>query len=100
MSDYTLTYKNRTFNSEKVELDDKRFENCDFKNCLVIVEQGDTRLINCRIDNCKLLLKGNAYTIGQIITLFTGGGSLKVAEFDETGSFFPAAEGKCSPDVT
>jgi len=100
MSDYTRTYKNKTFDSEKVELDGKRFENCDFKNCLVIAEQGDTRLINCRIDNCKLLLKGNAYTIGQIITLFTGGGSLKVAEFDETGSFVPATEGKCSPDVT
>ncbi len=100
MSAYTRTYKNKTFDSEKVELDGKRFENCDFKNCLVIVEQGDTRLINCRIDNCKLLLKGNAYTIGQIITLFTRGGSLKVAEFDETGSFFPAAEGKCSPDAT
>jgi hypothetical protein len=100
MSTYTRTYKNKTFDSEKIELDGKRFENCDFKNCLVMVEQGDTRLINCRIDNCKLLLQGNAYTIGQIITLFTKGGSFKVAEVDETGSFLPAAEGTCSRDAT
>ena len=100
MSTYTRTYKNKTFSHEKLELDGKRFENCDFESCLVTVKTGDTRLVNCRIDNCKLLLQGNAYTVGQIITLFTKGGSFKVAEFDETGSFFPAAEEKCSPDAT
>ncbi len=100
MSSYTRTYKNRTFQNEKVDLDGTRFENCEFKNCLVIVENGETRLINCRVDNCKLVLKGNAYTVGQIISLFTKGRPLKVAEFDETGSFFPATEEKCSPGET
>lgn len=93
MPSYSVTYKNKTFSGEKVELDDKAFENCTFKDCMVIVDKGETRLSNCRIENCRLLLKGNAYTIGQIITLFTKGSPLKVAEFDETGSFFPAGEG-------
>jgi hypothetical protein len=100
MSDYILTYKNKTFQNEKVELDGARFENCDFNGCLVLVENGDTRLINCRVNNCKLVLKGHAYTIAQIINLFTKGRPLKVAEFDETGSFFPGTEEKCSPGET
>ena len=77
MSDYSLTYKNKTFDSEKVELDGKRFENCDFKNCLVIGEQGDTRLINCRIDNCKLLLKETPIPSVRLLPCLTRGGSLR-----------------------
>jgi hypothetical protein len=38
------------------------------------------------------MLKGNAYTIGQILALFAKDRPLKVAEFDETGSFFPEAK--------
>jgi len=93
MPTYTTVYKNKTFAHEKVELDGKQFENCDFKDCLVIIETGETKISNCRIDNCRLVLKGNAYTIGQIITLFTRGRPLRVAEFDETGSFYPEGEG-------
>jgi hypothetical protein len=59
---------------------------------MVIVETGQTKLTNCIVDKCKLLLQGNAYTIGQIINLFTKGRPLRVAEFDETGSFFPKKE--------
>ncbi len=93
MSEYTVTYKNKIFSQERVELDGKKFERCEFKNCLVMVERGETQLSNCHIDNCQLVLKGNAYTIGQIITLFTQGRPLKVAEFDETGSFLPEGQG-------
>jgi hypothetical protein len=92
MPDYSIFYKNRTFTSEKVALDGKQFDNCAFKNCLVILERGETRLTSCRVDHCRLILRGNAYTIGQIIALFSGDRPLKVAEFDETGSFFPRTE--------
>ena len=92
MSNYSITFKNKTFTREKIELDGRQFENCDFKDCLVILERGETRLANCRIDNCRLMLRGNAYTIGQILTLFAKDRPLKVAEFDETGSFFPEAK--------
>ena len=92
MPNYNITFKNKTFTSEKVELDGKQFENCDFRDCLVILEKGETRLTSCRVDHCKLLLKGNAYTIGQILALFAQNRPLKVAEFDETGSFFPEAQ--------
>ncbi|MCX5903727.1 MAG: hypothetical protein NTV89_09735 [Proteobacteria bacterium] len=92
MPDYSITFKNKTFAHEKVELDGKQFENCDFRDCLVILEKGETRLTSCRVDHCQLLLKGNAYTIGQILALFAQDRPLKVAEFDETGSFFPEAQ--------
>jgi len=92
MPDYSITFKNKTFTREKVELDGKQFDNCDFKNCLVILERGETRLSSCRVDHCQLMLKGNAYTIGQILSLFAKDRPLKVAEFDGTGSFFPETE--------
>ena len=44
MPDYSITFKNKTFTHEKVELDGKQFENCDFRDCLVILEKGETRL--------------------------------------------------------
>jgi hypothetical protein len=92
MPDYSVTFKNKTFSNEKVELDGKQFDSCDFKNCMVILERGETRLSNCRVDHCQLMLKGNAYTIGQILSLFAKDRPLKVGEFDGTGSFFPGTE--------
>jgi hypothetical protein len=35
------------------------------------------------INNCKLMLKGNAYTVGKIIKLFTGKNPLKVLDMEE-----------------
>jgi hypothetical protein len=94
MPQYTVIYKNKTFTREKIELDGKQFKHCVFKDCLVIVERGETHLSGCSIENCQLVLRGNSYTIGQIITLFTGGGPLRVAAFDETGSFLPEGQGR------
>ncbi len=84
---YRIDYKNKTFRDEKVELDGKSFKNCTFKGCMIIVETGDTMLSGCRFDKCKLLLRGNAYTIGKIIKVFTHDSPLKVLDLEEPGTF-------------
>ena len=48
-----------------------------------IIERGETELPGCSFKNCKLMLKGNAHTVGKIIKLFTGKSSLKVLEMEE-----------------
>ena len=83
MGDYKARYKNAAFSKEKIELDGKYFENCKFEDCLIVLERGETDIRRSRFLNCKLSLKGNAYTIGKIIKLFTGKSPLKVLDFDE-----------------
>jgi len=83
MEDYKTRFKNATFTKERIELDGKYFENCRFKDCLIVLEQGETDIRGSSFLNCKLLLRGNAYTIGKIIKLFTGKSPLKVLDFDE-----------------
>ena len=62
MPDYSITFKNKTFAHEKVELDGKQFDNCDFRECLVILEKGETRLLPAAaLIIAGLLLRGNAY---------------------------------------
>jgi hypothetical protein len=83
MSSYRVNYKNSTFRNEKMEVDGKSFHQCEFENCLIIVEKGDTDLSGSRFNNCKLMLRGNAYTVGKLIKLFTGKSPLKVLDVDE-----------------
>ena len=83
MNSYRANYKNNIFRNEKMEVDGKSFHQCAFKNCLIIVEKGDTDLSGCRFDNCKLMLRGNAYTVGKLIKLFTGKSPLKVLDIEE-----------------
>ena len=83
MSGYTTNYKNATFRNEKIEVDGKSFRNCTFEHCIIIVEHGDTDLGGSRFNDCKLMLRGNAYTVGKLITLFTGPNPVKVLDFDE-----------------
>jgi hypothetical protein len=83
MSDYSVNYNNATFHREKIEVDGKSFRNCMFEHCIVIVEKGNTDLTGCRFNDCKLMLRGNAYTVGRLIKLFTGSSPLKVLDFDE-----------------
>ncbi len=83
MSDYTVNYKAATFCNEKIEVDGKSYRHCEFENCLIIVEKGNTNLSGCRFKNCKLMLRGDAYTVGKLIKLFTGKSPLKVLDVDE-----------------
>jgi hypothetical protein len=83
VEDYNTRYRNAAFTKERIELDGKYFENCEFKDCLIVLERGETAIRGSSFLNCKLLLRGNAYTIGKIIKLFTGKSPLKVLDFDE-----------------
>jgi len=79
--DYRTRYKNARFSNQKVELDGKSFIHCEFENCMVVLETGETEISGSRFKNCRLLLKGNAYTIGRIIQLFSGKNPMKVVDF-------------------
>jgi hypothetical protein len=83
MEGYKVRYKNSKFSNEKVELDGKSFIHCEFENCIIIVERGETEVSGCSFKNCKLMLKGNAYTVGRIIKLFTRESPLKVLDMEE-----------------
>jgi hypothetical protein len=83
MESYKIRYKSTKFSKQKIELDGKSFIHCDFENCIVILERGETEVSGCSFKNCKLMLKGNAYTIGKIIKLFTGKSPLKVLDMEE-----------------
>ena len=83
MEGYRVKYNNSVFSGQKVELDGKYFNHCKFKDCIIVLEKGETTVAGCSFENCKLLLKGNAYTVGKIIRLFTGKSPLKVLDFDE-----------------
>jgi hypothetical protein len=83
MENYRVRYKNSKFSNEKVELDGKSFLHCEFENCIAILERGETEVTGCSFKNCKLMLKGNAYTVGRIIKLFTGKNPLKVLDMEE-----------------
>jgi hypothetical protein len=83
MKGYKVQYRNSRFSNQKIELDGKTFVHCEFKNCLIILERGETELSACSFKTCKLMLKGNAYTVGKIINLFTGKSPLKVLDMEE-----------------
>ena len=83
MVDFKTRYKNSRFSNQKVEIDGKSFLNCEFENCMIVLERGETEISGSRFKNCRLLLRGNAYTIGRIIHLFSGKGPMKVVDFQE-----------------
>ena len=83
MEGYQVRYKNTKFSNQKVELDGKSFDHCEFENCMIILERGETKLSGCAFKNCHLMLRGNAYTVGRIIKLFTRESPLKVLDMDE-----------------
>ncbi len=83
MENFQVRYKNSKFSNEKIELDGKAFLHCEFENCLIILERGESDISGCSFKNCRLMLKGNAYTVGKIIKLFTGKSPLKVLDMGE-----------------
>lgn len=83
MGGYGVRFKNAKFSNQKIELDGKYYIHCEFNHCIIILERGETELSGCRFQNCKLMLKGNAYTVGKIIKLFTGKSPLKVLDMGE-----------------
>ena len=60
-----------------------RYKNSKFSNEKIILERGETEVSGSSFKNCKLMLKGNAYTVGKIIKFFTGKSPLKVLDMEE-----------------
>ena len=83
MENYRIRYKNSKYSNEKVELDGQSFFHCDFENCIIVLERGETEVSRCSFENCKMMLRGNAYTVGMIIKIFTGKSPLKVLDMEE-----------------
>jgi len=83
MEGYTVQYKNSNFAKQRILLDGKKFNHCEFKDCIIVLERGETDISSCSFENCKLMLTGNAYTIGKIIKVFTRQSPLKVLDIDE-----------------
>jgi uncharacterized protein YjbI with pentapeptide repeats len=83
MEGYTVQYKNSNFAKQRILLDGKKFNHCEFKDCIIVLERGETDISGCSFENCKLMLTGNAYTIGKIIKVFTRQSPLKVLDIDE-----------------
>ena len=83
MENYKVQYKNTRFSNQKIELDEKSFFHCEFENGIIILEKGETEVSGSSFKNCKLMLRGNAYTVGKIIKLFTGKSPLKVLDMEE-----------------
>jgi hypothetical protein len=84
MEKYRVRYKNSIFSKERIELDGKTFVHCEFRDCLIMLEKGETEISGCRFKNCKLMLKGNAYTVGKVINLFTRESPLKVLDLEDS----------------
>jgi hypothetical protein len=83
MGEYKVLYKNAKFSKQKIELDGKSSVHCEFEDCMIILERGETEVSGCIFKNYKLMLKGNAYTVGRVIKLFTGKSPLKVLDMEE-----------------
>lgn len=87
MSSFTTRYKNKKFVKKRIELDGHAYENCDFEDCMIVLEKGDTEIKGCKFNHCRLVLLGQALRIAKALSLFTGGKPLKVLDFAEPGLF-------------
>jgi hypothetical protein len=87
MSPYITRYKNKNFVKERIEVDGHAYENCEFKDCMIVLEKGEAEIKGCRFNQCRLVLLGQALRIAKILSLFTGGNPLKVLDFAEPGIF-------------
>jgi hypothetical protein len=87
MISFTTRYKNKKFVKERIELDGHAYENCDFEDCLMVLEKGETEIKECKFNRCRLVLLGQALRIAKVLSLFTGGKPLKVLDFAEPGIF-------------
>jgi hypothetical protein len=87
MSSFTTRYKNKEFVKERIELDGHAYENCEFEDCMIVLEKGETEIKGCKFNHCRLVLLGQALRIAKILSLFVGGKPLKVLDFAEPGVF-------------
>jgi hypothetical protein len=87
MSPITRKYKNKKFMKERIQLDGSAYENCEFHECLIVLERGETEIKGCQAHQCKLLLLGPALQIAKILQTFLGDKPLRILDFAEPGIF-------------
>jgi hypothetical protein len=87
VSPVRVRYRNKKFIKERVELDGHGFENCEFEDCLIVLERGETEIKGCTFTRCRLLLRGQALHLAKILQLFIGDHPLKVLDFSEPAMF-------------
>lgn len=73
-------FENRTIEGAPILIDEVTFQNCEFKNCVLITTGTQAEFIDCSFDeSCKLLLLGPAKATVDVLAKFKttpGGQSL------------------------
>jgi hypothetical protein len=87
MNPIPTRYKNKKFVKERIRLDGQAYENCEFHECMIVIEKGETVVKDCRAHKCQLLLLGPALQIAKILQTFLGDNPLRVLDFAEPGIF-------------
>jgi hypothetical protein len=87
VSPIQVRYRNKKFVQERIELDGHGYENCEFEDCLIVLEKGETEIKGCTFNRCRLMLRGQALHLAKILQLFIGDKPLKVLDFTEPGIF-------------
>ena len=87
MNPIPTRYKNKKFVRERIHLDGHTYENCEFHECMIVIEKGETVVKGCRAHKCRLLLLGPALQVAKILQTFLGDKPLRVLDFAEPGIF-------------
>lgn len=61
---------NRPFENMRINLDDKLFELCNFKDCEIVTETGNFGLSGCNFSNCRLTLGPQAFNVALLLQGF------------------------------
>ncbi len=96
MNPIQTRYRNKKFVKERIHLDGHAYENCEFGECLIVLEKGETEIQGCQFKKCQILLIGQALQIAKILQIFIGDKPLRVLDFAEPGIF---GERKRAPHV-
>jgi hypothetical protein len=91
-------FRNKKFTKERIQLDGHGYENCEFVECLIVLEKGETEIKSCQFKKCQILLLGQALQIAKILQLFLGEKPLRVLDFAEPGIFRERKKGAHLPE--
>jgi len=83
VSSIQTRYKNKKFVRERIQLDGNAYENCEFQECLIVLEKGETEIKSCRVHKCQFLLLEPALQIARVLQTFLGDKPLRVLDFSE-----------------
>lgn len=67
----------RTLEGLSISVDGYDWEECNFKDCEIILAEGDLSMAGCNFRDCRLTLRDKALAVGKIIELFMKGKPVK-----------------------